>query len=606
MTFMHSKLIVCSNLKQMASWTAQGAGMLEKVTSSNSHAPNLCYLLQVVASKEAQAVVSRDACLPPLLDAMVHSQEHPQSRPYASSAASFLMHLSSQNPLKSPKLESSSPSHPLFLHTSMQQPPASVQQSLLSTLQAYNRLQQSPANVQLSQGDSLRCATSSQPSPASVQQSLVRSWKSLRPESRATLDGGPTSTVQISRAEASINPVPGPVSEQQSHGVADVDTASVTTSCDVGQQMGAGQGRAKGIEASSQRAPAITTFSEQAMASGIAQQSSSSQLANSAPVDTLAGADTHLEHASKAIFACNALPICCKFHNSEEDSACIMTQSDHDRGVPDGADHAPDCCTIVDGHLHSSSLPALDVIGTAADIHSSTDRCKSAVAASIAVSTDFSLLKSSLPSMGLCERRSSYFAASEMGALSALNSSDLAYLAESDSSQLPAAASEQSATTSALNLCPSPAACISGLSSASAENPSQVLTDRPAVTDKSSVVQSRVQSASDSVRHPTGLQGSSFRAHAHLLQLVGDEDIVLSGSHSEGQLQLELSTNNAALTAESAADSSADACVEGSAIKAQAPSAGACIDFDNAHLQLADRQASCETLYDDDDDDWET
>ncbi len=58
--------------------------------------------------------------LPPLLNAMVHSQDNPEVEPCAGSAASFLMHTSSFSPLRCLELESSSPSHPTYAQNSLQ------------------------------------------------------------------------------------------------------------------------------------------------------------------------------------------------------------------------------------------------------------------------------------------------------------------------------------------------------------------------------------------------------------------------------------------------------------------------------------------------------
>ena len=483
----------------------------------------------------------------------------------------------------------------------MQQFPGSVQLSQADLLQFHNSLQQSQTSLQQS-------PAILQQSPATLQHFSVKSWKSLRPESRATLDGAPTLNAQISRAAASIAPVPVPdsVSEHQSHGPADADAASITTSSGFDQQMCAGQGRAKGTANKLQRAPAVITPLEQAVASGIAQQSSSTQLVHSVILETVAGADSHLEHASKNSFACNALPGCSPCYSSlssegsggsmqhaEACSALVRTHSVYDTGMQSNADYTAVCLTV-DSRSNTSSMPATGIMHFGAGTHSSTDRVKQAAASSIAVSADsFSLLKSFVPSMGAPERRSIFHAASETELLSALNSNDLAYLSESP--QLPAAATEQLATNNTLKPCPLHSACISGLTAADAEDTVDALTDRPAMFSEINKVQSNeVRSALGSVRHPTALQSNHFSTHAHLLQLVGDEDVVLSGSHSEDQLQQEHSISNA--IALSAADSRADAYLESSIVKARAAPAG------GVGIDTADEEASSETLYDDD---WE-
>lgn len=65
----------------------------------------------------------QSALLPPLLSASVHSQQDsPQLEPGTSCAASFLIHTSASSQLTSLAAQTSSPSHPLFSYSTLQQP----------------------------------------------------------------------------------------------------------------------------------------------------------------------------------------------------------------------------------------------------------------------------------------------------------------------------------------------------------------------------------------------------------------------------------------------------------------------------------------------------
>ncbi|KAL0055768.1 hypothetical protein WJX82_004157 [Trebouxia sp. C0006] len=95
--------------------------------------------------KAGQLPSSSSQLLPPLLDALVLDQATYMAAPRTSSAASFLMHTSSFSPLRDSQLESSSPSHPLFAHTSGQtslgsigQNPWAERKALLTDAEALN------------------------------------------------------------------------------------------------------------------------------------------------------------------------------------------------------------------------------------------------------------------------------------------------------------------------------------------------------------------------------------------------------------------------------------------------------------------------------------
>ncbi|DBA74095.1 TPA: hypothetical protein ACH3X1_010903 [Trebouxia sp. C0004] len=76
-----------------------------------------------------QAGQQQSQLLPPLLTALVLDQAMSVAMPLTSSAASFLMHTSSFSPLRDSQLDSSSPSHPSFAHTSGQKSHGSIRQN---------------------------------------------------------------------------------------------------------------------------------------------------------------------------------------------------------------------------------------------------------------------------------------------------------------------------------------------------------------------------------------------------------------------------------------------------------------------------------------------
>ncbi|DBA83223.1 TPA: hypothetical protein ACH3X2_006736 [Trebouxia sp. C0005] len=85
--------------------------------------------VQGAAIKPGQQQDSSGQLLPPLLNALVLDEATSMAAPLTSSAASFLMHASSFSPLRNSQLESLSPSHPSFAHISGQKSHDSIGQN---------------------------------------------------------------------------------------------------------------------------------------------------------------------------------------------------------------------------------------------------------------------------------------------------------------------------------------------------------------------------------------------------------------------------------------------------------------------------------------------
>ena len=470
---------------------------------------------------------------PPLLSAMVHSQQGHQDQSYDSPVASFLMHSSSMTPLRSSQLESSSPSHPLFLHTSLQQQTVSLQQSRCS-------LQQSPAKPSLH--SSKQSPASLQHWQISAQQSPVRSWKSLKPESRATLDG--SSELPGLQGNTGVSTAP-PAGNRFLQGLQEhdpSDSAGLKRAA-----AGVHLGRAGNLEWPSQMAAAISQLPVQGLQSGIHQKGCLSPT-QAEPLPTASNLSSSSQAASK------------------QETAAIdrVPQSNHDSSFsgsipPDAAVSTVDGSNCSPGryslghasHAHefvvetgveagrgvpNSSTPAANV---AAGAQSSTGRLASAATSSNADCSS-TLGRVSFPSMvgyqdagespaAMCCSSASH----EFGLLSALNSADLAYLSGELSKSM-------SAGKDVNDLCSSSSSRRGIQRSSNSMQAGSENTGLCAVAEKSAVLiscsnmQRLAMFGSIPADSPNTMHGhGGLSMPAELSQVLGNDDGVLSGSDSD-------------------------------------------------------------------------
>ena len=499
------------------------------VLSQFLHAESDC--LQESAHDKSQATMAGTASTvntPPLLSAMVHSQQGSQDQSYDSPVASFLMHSSSMTPLRSSQLESSSPSHPLFWHTSLQQQAVSLQQS--PDKPSLHSSQQSPASLRHWQ--------------ISAQQSPVRSWKSLKPESRATLDG--SSELPGLQGKTGISTAP-PAGNRllrglQEHGHS--DSAGLERAA-----AGVHLGRAGSLEWPSQMAAVVGQLPVQGVQSGIHKKGCLGPT-QAEPLPTASNHSSNSQPASKQ----EAAAIDRAPQSNHDSSFSGSMPPDAAFSTVDGSNCSPGRCSLGHAsHAHefvvekgveagrgvpNSSMLAANV---ATGAQSSTVRLASAATSSFADCSS-TLGRVSFPSMvgyqyagespaAMCCSSAS----NEFGLLSALNSADLAYLSGEPSRSM-------SAGKDVNDLCSSSSSSsrrgIKGSSNsmqAGSENTSScAVADKSAVLVSCSNMQQLARLGSIPADSPNTMHGhGGLSMPAELSQVLGNDDGVLSGSDSE-------------------------------------------------------------------------
>lgn len=482
---------------------------------------HLTHWLQDSASGSSQSTVASSTSTPPLLHALVHSQEYPQDQPCDAPVATFFMHSSSMTPLKFSELESSSPSHPLFMHTSQQQPAPSSKQSPTCLQHRQIRAQQSP----------------------------VRSWKSLRPENRATLDGSSNMLMGI-QGTAGVGPAPQAHDSSLQPCIAgSVDTVCPQETAVHVQHLGIlGKGRA-----GSSAAPVQMPFSgSQFPVQGVQSVSTPESHLDTAEVQTTLRASSkgsssqpasNLATASRACTGCSPphahrtsakCSISLHAPNSTSGTSCCS----HSNASPGHTNNAPgiaaDSFRGMGADVPSSSMQAAHVADAAAGSDSSTAGLGASATASCAEYSS-GASQSSFPFLVGCHRVRAdppvgcHSSASE---LSALNSADLAYLGEEETSvTLPAGILAplrcSSRRTSSMDT-------FSGQQAAS-ESPDAWMFVQDAATLVSSGhghVPSKVRSGTARTMHGVRGHGASG-SDGELLQNLGSDVMVLSGSDSE-------------------------------------------------------------------------
>ena len=553
--------------------------------------------------------MSSKASIPPLLNAMVHSQQSPEVQPFHTSGASFLMHSSSLTPLKDSQLASSSPSHPLFMHTSRQQSPCTSQQSPASLPQSPCTSQQSPASLQ-------HCRISMQRSP-------VRSWKSLRPESRATLDGSSellTGLQGISPATKASN------SLLQSHAL----TASYKKPATAAQHS---QGRAGSLGGSLQQAPLVSRLPVQNV------QPSSHQGSRLGPdeaelLHTAATLDSSLQPASKQGSAIND---CSHAHHSSANRSTSLAATvsaslhatvstlngscySHGRCSPGHASGSrtfvADSSTDAGGSPpNNSSMQAAHVPGAPAGPGRCTVSPSSSATNSVADCSS-TVSRASFPFLigwqharagagPTADRQSS--ACTQLELLSALNSADLAYIGRetaaplldvvslSGSSSVASTEDSSSGKQAAANTAD---ACVAVQNAASLAG----FGNAGATSSYNGQVLSRGRS--DTARNAMSSCGA-IGIHEEL----GDDDVVLSGGDSEVGL-LGDHRNSSVAAADTVSETSMNAhhghifpeAKPAENVDDELHSSQSRLEHGNT-LGLPALHASCDSLYDDDD--WE-
>lgn len=378
------------------------------------------HCLQESANDKTQAHMAGTADFPPLLNAMVHSQQSYQDESCDSPVASFLMHSSSLSPLKSSELEASSPSHPLFLHTSLQQ------QSPCISLKSSAGLWSPPCSSQQSPAGLLR-------QQVQAEQPQVRSWKSLRPESRATLDGSSDLPMGL-QSKSVISPAPmAGTHSLPAHAFAASDSAGhKKTAVDV--QHSSLQGRAERFEGPLQPVPRLSHLLVQGVQSSTLQ---ASRLAPSQPepLHRTSYLSSSAHPAGKQGTVATKCSLADAHHSSPHHSAALdeaasLTNSSHGRC---SLDHLSDAHGVKDDS--SENIPSGGVAANVAtSTQSSTVKAGSSAADSSADGSS-TANRASFPFMIGCQHAEAGAAAvccsstsNELGLLSALNSADLAYL----------------------------------------------------------------------------------------------------------------------------------------------------------------------------------
>lgn len=537
------------------------------------------------------------ADVPPLLNATVHSQQSCQDESCDSPVASFHMHSSSLSPLQSSELEASSPSHPLFLHTSVQQQSPCISLKSPAGLRSPPRSsRQSPASLLRQQGQ--------------AGQPQVRSWKSLRPESRATLDGSSELPTGL-QGKSVISPAPRAGTRSlRAHAFAASDSEGLNKmAADV--QHSLLQGRAESLEGPLQTAPRLSHLLMQGVQSSTVQGSrlapsqteplhSASDFGNrqfdlgkqgTVPAEGSL-ADTH--HSSS-------------HHVTTLDEAASMTNCSHGRC---SCDHSRDAHEFVDdsGEDASSGVPNGSApANVATSSQSSTVRPGSLGADSFAdCSTTDS--RASVPFVTGCQHAESgaaamcpFATASELGLLSALNSADLAYLSPDPSGFVPAG-------TDAEDLCSSMAGTKGSMQVASEDAGVCAVAEAAAALEGSSSgkVLPRIRSIAARSLWAVHTHGGPG-IHAELMQPSGNADVVLSGGDCEDQLE---EHSNSSVAAADVTPQSSGHAQHGYVVAEAKPAENGdrqiCLEagLSWGHTSvLSAMHASCDSLYDDDD--WE-
>ena len=515
-------------------------------------------------------------------------------------------------PLRSSELDISSLTHPLYHHTSMSQSPAGLQWPSAHLQQSPLDLQQSQVSLQrchlsqgqaqisqrqfsvsqrqaqvgqgqlpVSQGQSLHGRGQSLPSqgqvPISLGQLPVGGWKDLRPDSRATMDGTPEPCFRA-KAVASFSPAPAALDGQYQPAPLSADAAKLHIV--PLQQALIAQGRAEGHEGIVQQSSFVNTPVEQGRYSTVAQEEGCTLAVPAASSSSADAAD--IRSATTTLGACSSWTAHCS-RNAQHiaaSSALGTTDSGHSKFSPASSHAVTDEFVDLDSSycvLNSSNQQMLSVEDLKGCTHGSTDRLSSAAssiadkAASFSVFTDY--LSSALP---LKYRRQSSVG-SDKSLLSALNSADLSYITNRAAlTQLGTAAVAQQSR--ALDGAISSSSCSSPLPAGLAdgeENP-QHLSDRATVEHRALGISRalaghrHVLRANVAPKHTRAAQYTDAKLHSHLLQLVGDEDTVLSGSASEDRLLWEHLAGAAAVNVDPAASKVHDADMLGS--RAQLPS----------------------------------
>ena len=561
-----------------------------------------------------QAIMASTESIPPLLNAMVHSQQSSQDQSNGSPGASFLMHSSSMTPLRPSQLESSSPSHPLFLHTSLQQRAISLQQSPC-------RSQQFPATLKPSLHSSQQSPASLQHQQISVQQSPVRSWKSLRPVSRATLNGSSESPTELQGKTGihmgSVHPA----------GVLPTRVHALAASESAGLKQAAAdilQGRAVSLEGSLQMAAAISPPPVRGMQSSTHQKGclgptqskplhNASDLGSSSqPAGKQATAVTDCTREYNYHSSCSMPPDaavstvngsscrpgrCSLVHASDAQEFVVETGGDAGSGIPSSSTLVTD---VTAGAQSSIVKLGSSATGSFADCSSTVSR------------VSFPLVVGLQHAGASIAAISCSSASKEVELLSALNSAELAFLSGEPSRSLSAgkgvrALCSRSSSSNMRGIKDSS----NGKQAASENTGPCARAEKSAALEGSNNGQRLARVGSITARTPPAMRGHDEPSlPVELPQLLRNDDIVLKGGDSEVLLFGEHSNSSVAaayMTTE--ANAHADCGCSDDGVKLAENG-----DIDKLHScesglnhrhtsELPAMHASCESLYDDND--WE-
>ena len=564
--------------------------------------------MQESGNGKNQANMASTESIPPLMNAMVLSQQSSQDKLTDGPVAGFLMHSSSEAPLTSSQLESSLPSHPLFLDTALQQQAVSLQQFPCS-------LQQSPAKPSL---------RGSQQSPASLQQwqisaqqSPVRSWKSVKPESRAALDGSSESPTGLQKKPGISIAPPAGNKLLQALAPAAIDGAGRKAAAD------AHQGRAGSLECPLHMAVAVSQLPVNGMQSRPHQKccldntqtepshtasvfGGSSQPTSKQETAVTGCAPQHNQHSSSngsmlpdAAFS-TVTGSSCSFgrcslgHASHTHGFVVETGLEVERGIPGSSTLVPNVAT---GAQSSKARLASSATDSFADCSSNLGRM------SFPFMVGYQHPGTSAAAM-CCSS-----SLNELGLLSALNGADLAYLngepCRAKSAEVDVKALCSSSTSSKLG---------GTKESSNSKQAANEHTGPCAVAESSAALfccssgqrLARIESVLASSPHATHEHGGP-RMPAELFQVLENDDGVLTGNDSEVLLLREHSKGSVVTT-----ETSAHAPYGCSAAAAKADeknnterlhSLESGLDCGPKSV-LSAMYASCDILYDDDDD-WE-
>lgn len=578
------------------------------------------YCLQVSANDENQAITASTASTPPLLDAMVHSQQSSQHQSDDSPVASFLMHASSMTPLRSSQLESSSPSHPLFLHTSLQQRATSLQQRATSLQQSPCSSQKLPATLKASLHSSQQSPASLQHRQISAQQSPVRSWKSLRPESRATLDGSSESPTELQGTIVTGPDQPADDLFMRVHAVAASDrTDFEKAAADVHQ------GRAGSLEVPLQKPATISLLPVQGV-QPITHHKGCLGSTQMEPLHNASDLDSSSQPASKQE---TAVAGCTHQYSHCSSSSCNMPPDVPVSTVYNGSSrscspgrcslvHASDAHDVVDetdvdagsGVPSSSTL----VANVATGAQSSTVRFASSATDSFADCSS-TVSRVSVPLMVGCQPAGTNTAATgcssasnELQLLSALNSADLAYLSREPLGSMSAWEDLEALYSSSVSTMRGAKGNCNGKQEASENAGPGALAEKSALREGCGNGQSSARVGSTMARSHHAMHGHGGASMP--AELLGSDDIVLTGGDSEVLLLGQHSNSSVAaayLTAETNAHAHCG-CSEFGAQLAETGGNGRLHGREpglNRHhtSDLPAMHASCDSLYDDND--WE-